>query len=70
MHNPATERTFWWLFFQLSVIEPIRRDVLDARNAMNMGDYSAAVELLGKAIEVTLFKATGKVLYLDELPLL
>ncbi|XP_068732084.1 dnaJ homolog subfamily C member 3-like isoform X1 [Montipora capricornis] len=37
---------------QLSVIEPIRRDVLDARNAMNMGDYSSAVELLGKAIEV------------------
>ena len=44
--------------------------MLDARNAMNMGDYSAAVELLGKAIEVTLFQATGKVLYLDELPLL
>jgi len=37
---------------QLSVIEPIRRDILDAKNYMDMGDYPAAIELLGKAIEL------------------
>lgn len=41
------------MVFQLSVIEPIRKDVVEARNAMNMGDYPGAIELLGKAIEVT-----------------
>ena len=45
-----------WLLFQLSVIEPIRRDILDAKNYMDMGDYPAAIELLGKAIEVSLPK--------------
>lgn len=42
------------MIFQLSVIEPIRKDVVEARNAMNMGDYPGAIELLGKAIEVTM----------------
>ena len=45
-----------WLLFQLSVIEPIRRDILDAKNYMDMGDYPVAIELLGKAIEVSLPK--------------
>ena len=43
---------FVCLFFQLSIIEPIKRDVIEARNAMNMGDYPSAIEFLGKAIEV------------------
>ncbi|XP_058965590.2 dnaJ homolog subfamily C member 3-like [Pocillopora verrucosa] len=37
---------------QLNVIEPIRKDVSEARNAINMGDYSLAIEFLGRAIEV------------------
>jgi len=45
---------FVYLFFfcQLSVIDPIRREITEARNAVNMGDYSRAIELLGRAIEV------------------
>ena len=39
---------------QLNVIEPIRKDVSEARNAINMGDYSLAIEFLGRAIEVLL----------------
>jgi len=34
----------------------MRRDILDAKNYMDMGDYPAAIELLGKAIEVSLPK--------------
>jgi len=41
------------LTFQLSIIEPIKRDVIEARDAMNMGDYQTAIEFLGRAIEVT-----------------
>lgn len=37
---------------QLSVIDPIRKEITEARNAINMGDYPRAIELLGKAIEV------------------
>lgn len=37
---------------QLSIIEPIKRDVIEARDAMNMGDYPRAIESLGKAIEI------------------
>jgi len=40
-------------FFQLSVIDPIRKEIDEARNAINMGDYPRAIELLGRAIEVT-----------------
>ena len=39
---------------QLNVIEPIRKDVSEARNAINMGEYSLAIEFLGRAIEVLL----------------
>ena len=41
-----------FFFCQLSVIDPIRREITEARNAINMGDYSRAIELLGRAIEV------------------
>ena len=44
--------TYLLLFFQLSIIEPIKKDVLDARNAINMGDFPGAIEFLGRAIEV------------------
>lgn len=45
---------FIYLFlFQLSVIDPIRKEITEAKNAINMGDYPRAIELLGKAIEVT-----------------
>ena len=44
--------SFFFFFFQLSIIEPIKRDVLDARNAINMGDFPGAIEFLGRAIEV------------------
>ncbi|KAJ7330645.1 DnaJ sub C member 3 [Desmophyllum pertusum] len=37
---------------QLSIIDPIKRDVLEARNAIDMGDYQSAIELLGRAIEI------------------
>ena len=44
---------FFFLFdFQLSIIEPIKRDIIEARDAINMGDYPRAIEFLGKAIEV------------------
>ena len=43
---------FFLFDFQLSIIEPIKRDVIEARDAMNMGDYPRAIEFLGKAIEV------------------
>lgn len=43
---------FFLFDFQLSIIEPIKRDVIEARDAMNMGDYPRAIESLGKAIEV------------------
>jgi len=43
---------FVCFFFQLSVIDPIRREITEARNAINMGDYPRAIELLGRAIEV------------------
>ena len=43
---------FICFFFQLSVIDPIRREITEARNAINMGDYPSAIELLGRAIEV------------------
>lgn len=38
--------------FQLSVIDPIKKEVIEARDAVNMGDYPRAIELLGRAIEV------------------
>lgn len=44
---------FICLFFQLSVIDPIKREITEARNAIDMGDYPRAIELLGRAIEVT-----------------
>ena len=44
---------FLCFLFQLSVIDPIRKEITEARNAINMGDYPRAIELLGKAIEVT-----------------
>ena len=43
---------FFLFDFQLSIIEPIKRDVIEARDAINMGDYPRAIEFLGKAIEV------------------
>ena len=43
---------FFLCDFQLSIIEPIKRDVIEARDAINMGDYPRAIEFLGKAIEV------------------
>ena len=49
----VTFRLFICFFFQLSVIDPIRKEITEARNAMNMGDYPRAIELLGRAIEVT-----------------
>ena len=56
---PGYGLVYFLLFFssfivQLNVIEPIRKDVSEARNAINMGDYSLAIEFLGRAIEVLL----------------
>ena len=38
--------------FQLSVIEPVKKEVNQATGAFQRGDYYAAIEFLGRAIEV------------------